>query len=210
VERQSENIPPQYVTIVHPTIADDIVHINATYRGVTFRSFIPRRPPPASVLLNLFNTTADNRTVVFSLGSIFLSCLYVVQRYSQNICFVFSNIRLVSMCITEHVHHSCGHWGQERFIGEPCIRSRKVADQHMGCAYKEIIGMANSSEPCFNCKKYLLSSFTNFDPPLRPKPSWSNTPRSSFSSGQTQTPAAKHRRLSWTSLQGELFLIEII
>lgn len=34
------------------------------------------------------------------------------------------------MCYTESVFHlACGHWGQDRFVGEPCVRARPVKRQ---------------------------------------------------------------------------------
>ncbi|KAF2874410.1 hypothetical protein BDV95DRAFT_332087 [Massariosphaeria phaeospora] len=57
------------------------------------------------------------------------------------------------MCFTEHVYHqSCRHWGRERFVGEPCPRSRIVDGRHTGCSYVENLGSTNSKDYCFNCR----------------------------------------------------------
>ncbi|KAF2203595.1 hypothetical protein GQ43DRAFT_256662 [Delitschia confertaspora ATCC 74209] len=57
------------------------------------------------------------------------------------------------MCHTEHVfHRPCCHWGRERFVGEPCIRSRVVGGRHTGCGYKESLGATNSNEYCCECR----------------------------------------------------------
>jgi hypothetical protein len=58
------------------------------------------------------------------------------------------------MCYMEDIFHTkCGHWGRQRFSGEPCIRSRIVDGRHTGCSYLEVIGMANSDQPCWLCKR---------------------------------------------------------
>jgi hypothetical protein len=57
------------------------------------------------------------------------------------------------MCHTEHVfHRPCCHWGRERFVGEPCIRSRLVNGRHTGCSYRESLGSTNSNDYCCDCK----------------------------------------------------------
>jgi len=57
------------------------------------------------------------------------------------------------MCQIEHVFHTpCSHWGRERFVGEPCIRSRVVEGRHVGCGYIENLGSTNSKELCYDCK----------------------------------------------------------
>ncbi|KAF2193718.1 hypothetical protein K469DRAFT_241304 [Zopfia rhizophila CBS 207.26] len=57
------------------------------------------------------------------------------------------------MCHTEHVfHRPCHHWGRERFVGEPCIRSRVVNGRRTGCGYIECLGSVNSNELCSDCK----------------------------------------------------------
>jgi hypothetical protein len=110
-----------------------------------------------------------------------------------------------TMCITEHIYHSCGHWGKERFVGEPCVRSRVVCGQHMGCSYKETVGMANTGERCLNCKKYIpISLFDPFEPGFHLNHSRSKSPWSTFPSGQSRHPQSKVRRLSWVGLPGTL------
>lgn len=57
------------------------------------------------------------------------------------------------MCHTEHVfHRPCCHWGRERFVGEPCIRSRLVNGRYTGCSYRESLGSTNSNDYCCDCK----------------------------------------------------------
>jgi hypothetical protein len=107
------------------------------------------------------------------------------------------------MCITEHVYHSCGHWGQEQFIGEPCIRSRVISGQRIGCIYKETVGMANSREPCASCRE--CTPYGTFSPWVYTHPSWSNNTREHLSMGQTQAAKFKTRALSWQALQGRFF-----
>lgn len=63
------------------------------------------------------------------------------------------NLTTVNMCHTEHVfHRPCRHWGRERFVGEPCIRSRLVNGRHTGCSYRESLGSTNSNDYCCDCK----------------------------------------------------------
>ncbi|KAF2397554.1 hypothetical protein EJ06DRAFT_559105 [Trichodelitschia bisporula] len=57
------------------------------------------------------------------------------------------------MCHMEHILHTCGHWGPERFIGEPCVRSRTSDGHQLGCLYKELLGMANSDAMCRSCQR---------------------------------------------------------
>jgi hypothetical protein len=57
------------------------------------------------------------------------------------------------MCYIEHVYHvSCRHWGRDRFVGEPCCRSRFVDGHGVACAYAEDMGSISSSELCSNCR----------------------------------------------------------
>ena len=62
------------------------------------------------------------------------------------------------MCGLEDVYHSCGHWGAQRFIDEPCIRSRTVSGHTLPCDYKETNGMANSKDLCSACKRASLAT----------------------------------------------------
>jgi len=63
------------------------------------------------------------------------------------------NSNAQKMCHTEHVfHRPCRHWGRERFVGEPCCRSRIVNGRHTGCGYIENLGSSNSDEYCHDCQ----------------------------------------------------------
>jgi hypothetical protein len=63
-----------------------------------------------------------------------------------------------NMCYIEHVYHRpCCHWGRDRFVGEPCCRSRFSNDYPIACTYAENIGSVNSSELCSNCKYRLTT-----------------------------------------------------
>lgn len=62
------------------------------------------------------------------------------------------------MCYVEHVYHqACRHWGRDRFVGEPCCRSRFANGYPVACTYAEKMGSVNSNELCPDCK-YRLSS----------------------------------------------------
>lgn len=81
---------------------------------------------------------------------------------------------IIQMCELEDVYHSCGHWGPQRFINEPCIRSRTTVSGHtLPCDYKETNGMANSKDLCSSCKRASLASsntIPEFPEPLLPPP----------------------------------------
>jgi hypothetical protein len=56
------------------------------------------------------------------------------------------------MCNLEHTYYIlCHHWGRNRFVGEPCIRSRYMGSTPLGCSYQEIIGMVNLCSLCPRC-----------------------------------------------------------
>jgi hypothetical protein len=62
------------------------------------------------------------------------------------------------MCYIEHVYHRpCCHWGRDRFIGEPCCRSRFANGFPIACTYAENIGSADNNELCSDCKYRLAS-----------------------------------------------------
>jgi hypothetical protein len=57
------------------------------------------------------------------------------------------------MCYISHVYHRpCRHWGRDRFVGEPCYRSRRVDGYAVACTYAENVGSVNSSELCGECR----------------------------------------------------------
>ncbi|RDI80334.1 hypothetical protein Vi05172_g9701 [Venturia inaequalis] len=70
------------------------------------------------------------------------------------------------MCELEDVYHTpCGHWGSQRFIHSPCIRSHTTSTGHiLPCHDKDINGMSNSKESCSACKlASVISLDFNFD-----------------------------------------------
>ena len=66
------------------------------------------------------------------------------------------------MCYVEDVFHAqCGHWGRRRFSGAPCVRSRIVDGISTGCSEVELVGMANSDQLCYICKRHRTPSLPN-------------------------------------------------
>lgn len=62
------------------------------------------------------------------------------------------------MCYVEHVYHRpCRHWGRDRFVGDPCCRSRFANGYHVPCTYADNMGSVNSNELCGDCRYRLAS-----------------------------------------------------
>lgn len=108
------------------------------------------------------------------------------------------------MCAIEDVfHNTCGHWGQQKFSGEPCIRSRSVSGIAIRCSYHEVIGMANSKDPCWLCKRASVSGSSSSlsKMPLTTPP---QTPDTEISQADLETKMdgeGRGRRLSLVSLR---------
>lgn len=65
------------------------------------------------------------------------------------------------MCYISHVYHQpCCHWGRDRFVGEPCCRSKCVSGHVVACTYAECLGSSNSSELCSECRYRLAYGST--------------------------------------------------
>ena len=59
-----------------------------------------------------------------------------------------------TMCYYEEpFHKTCGHWGNERFVGDPCCRSKIVVDRHVGCDNPQTLGAVNAIGDCPTCKR---------------------------------------------------------
>ena len=106
------------------------------------------------VQLTVVVYSTDPRVYVFLLLSYFITRSNTLPKISNS----------TTMCTKEHVFHACGHWGQDRFLGEPCVRSRIVAGRPTACIYKEIVGMANSKKLCPTCRKFAEDTTTQWSP----------------------------------------------
>jgi hypothetical protein len=67
------------------------------------------------------------------------------------------------MCRTLNVFHlSCKHWGRDRFLGEPCARSRLVNGVWRPCTYVELCGADNTWALCPRCVSISKASNLNY------------------------------------------------
>ena len=96
-----------------------------------------------------------------------------------------------TMCYMEDVFHvKCGHWGRRSFVGEPCVRSRRVRSRLIGCSEVEVVGMANCSQLCWLCKRHEVSS-TRPESVVFSSASASSTSLITTASGQSQQTTSR-------------------